>query len=120
MDFKKIIEMWPNYIALATDLDEVPSTVRKWHERNRVPARVWPAMEKAGRKRGYKISVTQLMELYMESNIKGKRGSKKTSKVTAKTAKKKVASPPAPAKKVASKNKKTSAKKKTSKKKASS
>jgi hypothetical protein len=88
MDFRKIIEMWPNYIALSTDLDEVPSTVRKWHERNRVPPRVWPAMEKAGRKRGYNISIPQLMSLYMASDIKGKRSS---SKKTASKPKKKAA-----------------------------
>lgn len=117
MDFKKIIEMWPNYIALATDLDEVPSTVRKWHERNRVPARVWPAMEKAGRKRGYDISVVQLMDLYMKSKIKGKRGSKKTTKVPAKPSSKAASKVATPAKKAASKkasSKKTSSKKKTS------
>ena len=111
MNFRDVIEMWPNYITLATDLDELPSTVRKWHERNRVPPRVWPIMEKAGRGRGYNISIVQLMELYMGSKIKGKRGGKKTSMAPAKP-KKKQTTLPASAKKVVSK--KTSRKKKVS------
>jgi hypothetical protein len=60
MDFVAVIDYWPSVSALARDLDESPDRVRKWRERNSIPANRWVRLVRAGKKRGYSITIEKL------------------------------------------------------------
>lgn len=48
---------------LALDLDEKPDTVRKWKQRNCIPADRWRALIDAAKKRGIQIDETDLVRI---------------------------------------------------------
>lgn len=60
MTHKSIIDMWPTHSALAADLGLNAATVHKWHARDSIPARLWNAVVRAGRERGYPVSLESL------------------------------------------------------------
>lgn len=44
MTFPDILNLWPTSSALADEIGEKPTTIRKWRERGRIPASAWPAL----------------------------------------------------------------------------
>jgi uncharacterized protein YjcR len=49
--FKDVIDQWPSVDDLATDLDEKPATVRKWKQRDSIPADRWALLLVAAKNR---------------------------------------------------------------------
>ena len=54
MNFRDIIDCWPDTYALAEDVGYKQDSVRKWRERNSIPVEAWAAMlnSKTARKKG--------------------------------------------------------------------
>lgn len=60
--FKQIIQKWPSYQSLADDIGQPVDTVRKWHQRNRIPATVWLSLTSAASRRRYGVTLQHLCE----------------------------------------------------------
>lgn len=67
--FREVIDLWPTPVALAQDLTEMRGVevsvyrVRKWRERDSIPADYWQAVINAGSKRGFQITPGQLTQI---------------------------------------------------------
>ena len=59
---KEIIRRWPCVNDLAKDLDEKADTVRKWKDRNSIPACKWFALLAAAKKRRIKLTCSELVD----------------------------------------------------------
>lgn len=68
MTFKQIIQLWPSHQSLADRIGQPVDTVRKWHQRNRVPATVWLALIKSAADEGLDLTLEDLC-LALESTI---------------------------------------------------
>lgn len=61
-----IIDRWPSIRDLAADLNVGEDAVRKWRQRNNIPAEYWSDMSKAAGKRGILLSTDEMLELGAE------------------------------------------------------
>ena len=58
--FRDIIGLWPSPDALATELGAKPETVRKWRQRDSIPAGWWIDIVEAAKERGNDLSVAEM------------------------------------------------------------
>ena len=64
VNFRAIIDFWPTYQSLATDLGVTPDAIKQMRKRNRIPAHHWLALiASAKRNRFPAISLEQLATL---------------------------------------------------------
>jgi hypothetical protein len=61
--FVDVIDQWPSIMAMAEDLEEKPSTVSKWRQRNRIPPEHWRLLVQRARRRRYPIDEVKLVEI---------------------------------------------------------
>ncbi len=61
--FRDIIAFWPSPDALAAELGAKPETVRKWRQRNRIPANRWLAVIRAAKKGGVDLTAEEMAGL---------------------------------------------------------
>ena len=61
--YRDIIDAWPSRRALAEDLGVDYETVKKWRQRDSIPAAHWPALVKAARRRKVRVTLTLLVDL---------------------------------------------------------
>jgi hypothetical protein len=47
MEHRKIIELWPSPTDMAADVGANPEAVRKWRQRNSIPANFWAAVARS-------------------------------------------------------------------------
>lgn len=63
-DFRSILVKWPSLETLASDVDATEAAVRKWHQRNTIPADYWVSVELAAKARAIDgVTVNVLAEL---------------------------------------------------------
>ena len=63
-DFRAVIKQWPNYAALASDVEVDYKAVAKWHDRNRIPPEYWIRLIASAKVRRYRgITAQKLAEL---------------------------------------------------------
>ena len=60
---KQIIELWPSRQDLASDIDEKVETVRKWWQRDSIPAPSWDALIRAAKLRKYPVTAQDLVTI---------------------------------------------------------
>lgn len=63
MDYKQIIDGIGGYRQLAEAIQVNPERVRKWYERNRIPADYWMSVVKAANRSGHKVSLDHLAQI---------------------------------------------------------
>lgn len=63
MDYRAIINQWPSVAALAADIGMKQDSVRKWKERNRIPADRWADVEAAAKRRGLSVDMYLLAQI---------------------------------------------------------
>ena len=61
--FSELIDQWPTMTELAADLSEKPGTVRKWKQRECIPADRWRALLDAAKGRDIAIDETLLVRI---------------------------------------------------------
>lgn len=70
MEFKSIINEWPNVASLAADLhrrnrqvsvEAFHHRINKWQRRNKIPAEYWADFLSAAEERGIKVDHNSLM-----------------------------------------------------------
>lgn len=66
-----IIGLWPSNDDLALDIDEKPGTVRKWRQRNSIPADKWLSVVRAARRRGLAGVTLELLAKIASGEISG-------------------------------------------------
>lgn len=59
--FRSIIDLWPSTDAMADELRASPMAVRKWWQRNRIPAEWWSAVLSAPRVKAAHIITADLL-----------------------------------------------------------
>lgn len=59
---REIIDLWPNDASLSKDLGVSWGLVRKWRERNNIPAAHWDNLLIAGKNRDFPISLDLLLK----------------------------------------------------------
>ena len=66
--FSEIIHRWPypSVNTLADDLEEKKQTVRKWEQRDNIPANRWKAMILSARKRKINLNAKELIDAASE------------------------------------------------------
>lgn len=64
--FRDVIEEWPSPDKLAEDVGANTEAVRKWKQRNSIPAEYWLPLCRAAAKRGKQISVDRLARFAKE------------------------------------------------------
>ena len=57
--FREIIKLWPTPDALAGEIGAKPETVRKWRQRDSIPAEWWLPVIEAGNTAGKDLSAEQ-------------------------------------------------------------
>jgi len=62
-ELQDIFAIWPSIQAMANDLDEKYDTVKRWRNRGRIPATVWPKLIEKAARREQLVTATQLLEL---------------------------------------------------------
>lgn len=62
-NFRDVIEQWPDVSSMAEDIDRKPNLIRKWKERDRIPAETWLGIVKAAERRGYRVTLEDLARL---------------------------------------------------------
>ena len=63
MTFSSLIDKWPSVAEFAKDVDQKLETVRKWKQRESIPAGHWLAIVEAAQKRGIDISIESLASM---------------------------------------------------------
>lgn len=63
MAFRNVISLWPSRTALARDVQEDVSTIRKWYRRNRIPVEHWAKLLEAARVRELPITADYLTRI---------------------------------------------------------
>lgn len=58
-----IFAIWPSLQAMASDLDEKYDTVKRWRNRGRIPATVWPKLIEKAARREHLVTAAQLLQL---------------------------------------------------------
>ncbi len=66
--FKDVIGRWPSPDALAAEIGAKPETVRKWRQRNSIPAEWWTRMIEAARERGDTLTADELADMAARSD----------------------------------------------------
>jgi len=66
MTFTQVISMWPNMAVLAEEIGAPHESVKKWKQRDHIPAEWWSALLKAAKKRRYRVRASELIELAAE------------------------------------------------------
>jgi hypothetical protein len=61
--FREVISLWPSIEAMAEDVGAKEPAVRKWQQRDRIPADYWFSVAGAANRRGETISVEKLAEI---------------------------------------------------------
>lgn len=61
--FRDIIGLWPSPDALATELGAKPETVRKWRQRDSIPAEWWFRVLEAAKGRGSDLTADDMASL---------------------------------------------------------
>lgn len=61
--FVDVIDQWPTMAMLASDTGISYDRVKKWRQRNSIPADAWKSVLRAARRRGYKVKATDLIQL---------------------------------------------------------
>lgn len=61
--FRDIIDLWPSPDALAGDVGAKAETVRKWRQRDSIPAEWWLPVIEAGRKQGHEVTADLFTQL---------------------------------------------------------
>lgn len=61
--FREIVDQWPTVNDLAADLEEKPSTVRKWKQRNHIPSDRWLELLAHAKRRRIKLDESTLVKL---------------------------------------------------------
>lgn len=56
-----VVSLWFSAAELARDLGLDPQVVQKWRTRKVIPAKYWPALIEAGKRRRFKITADMLM-----------------------------------------------------------
>lgn len=62
-DFCSIIDLWPSPDAMAAEIGVKPEAVRKWWQRDRIPARWWRSVLDTSRVKEAQITAEILAEL---------------------------------------------------------
>jgi len=71
MDFTDICRLWPSARVLAEDLKAPESTVKKWRERNSVPAAYWLDLLACAKRRGYRrLTLPQLARIAAQERVR--------------------------------------------------
>lgn len=66
--FRDVVLLWPSQAALARDMGEKPSTVRKWALRNSIPADKWARLLIHAKGRGIDLTAEQLVWIANQSD----------------------------------------------------
>lgn len=61
--FSPLLSRWPSLAALASDLGVDYERVKKWRQRDSVPAEYWPGLVAAASERGFRLSLSELHSL---------------------------------------------------------
>jgi uncharacterized protein YjcR len=61
--FREIIGLWDSPETLATELGAKVETVRKWRQRNNIPAEWWASIIEAAKARGQSLTADQMTAL---------------------------------------------------------
>jgi hypothetical protein len=61
--FKSVVDLWPSPDAMAADLGVKVETVRKWRQRDSIPAENWLAIVQIANRNGHRITVNDLAVL---------------------------------------------------------
>lgn len=61
--FREIIGLWPSPDVLAAEIGAKPETVRKWRQRDSIPAEWWVAIIEAAKARGNELTTDNLASL---------------------------------------------------------
>jgi hypothetical protein len=61
--FRDIIDLWPSPDALAGEVGSKAETVRKWRQRDSIPAEWWLPVIEAGKARGHALTADTLAAL---------------------------------------------------------
>jgi len=61
--FRDIIETWPTPDVLATEVGANAEAVRKWRQRDSIPAEWWLPVVNAGKARGIRLSVDEFVTI---------------------------------------------------------
>lgn len=61
MDFKEIIDKWPDRQAFADDTYQHRGTINQWHMRNKVPQESWYLILVGAKKRRIKLKAMELI-----------------------------------------------------------
>ena len=61
--FTEIVELWPSADAMAVELGAKVETVRKWRQRDSIPAEWWLLVVRGARRHGHDLSVDALATL---------------------------------------------------------
>jgi len=59
--FRSIIDLWPSVDAMADEIGASAMAVRKWWQRNRIPAEWWSAVLSAPRVKKAHITTAELL-----------------------------------------------------------
>lgn len=63
-NYRAVIDMWPTYASLASELDVTPDAVKQMRRRDRIPARHWLALIRSAQRNGYpEVTLEQLAKL---------------------------------------------------------
>lgn len=63
MSFRSIIELWPSADAMADEIGAGAAAVRKWSQRDRIPAEWWNAVLSARRVKKARITAELMTTL---------------------------------------------------------
>ena len=61
--FKEVVDLWETPEALAADVRAGVAAVRKWRQRNRIPARYWHRLEGTSTAKSRRITVSNLAKI---------------------------------------------------------
>ena len=62
-DFAAVVRLWPSLGAMASDLQVEYDTVRKWKDRNNIPAWMWFEVLRAAKRRKINLDAVDLVIL---------------------------------------------------------
>jgi hypothetical protein len=66
--FRQIIDRWPSPDALAGRIGAKTETVRKWRQRNSIPAEWWKSVIGAARERDDNLTAHEMAEIAANSH----------------------------------------------------
>ena len=61
--FTEIVGLWPSPDAMAVELGAKVETVRKWRQRDSIPAEWWLAIVEAASRQGHQLAIKDMAEL---------------------------------------------------------